>query len=204
MNQESKPFAKRRKTNLGLTAAACAVFVAGMVGMSFAAVPLYRLFCAATGYGGTTQKASFAPDAALDRVITVRFDANIVNGLGWSFRPLQREVKVKVGEVGKALFAAENRGARETAGTAVFNVAPGEAGAYFNKIACFCFSKQTLAPGQLIDMPVTFFIDPAIAADGDLDHLDTITLSYTFYPAEPNAPAKPLAAAPSAEQEKPL
>jgi cytochrome c oxidase assembly protein subunit 11 len=179
--------------NLGLTAAACAVFVAGMVGMSFAAVPLYRVFCQVTGYGGTTQRADRAPDTTVDRIITVRFDANVGNGLGWSFRPLQRSVKVKLGEVGEVSFRAENRTGAPTAGSAVFNVAPGEAGLYFNKIACFCFTEQELAPGEAIDMPVTFFVDPALAADPDLGPTNTITLSYTFYPSA--EPEKPVAAA---------
>jgi len=183
----------RRQPNIGLTAAACAVFVAGMVGMSFAAVPLYALFCQVTGYGGTTQRADAAPAATLDRAITVRFDANVGNGLGWSFRPQTRAVKVKLGEIGEAVYVAENRTRGVTTGSAVFNVAPGEAGAYFNKIACFCFTEQTLAAGERVEMPVTFFVDPAIAEDADLRGVNTITLSYTFYPAA--EAAKPLAAA---------
>ncbi|MCR4282451.1 MAG: cytochrome c oxidase assembly protein [Bauldia sp.] len=179
--------------NLGLSAAACAVFVAGMVGVTFAAVPLYRVFCQATGYGGTTQKAETAPAATLDRVVTVRFDANVGNGLGWSFRPLVREVKVRLGEVGRVSFFAENRMNRVSTGAAAFNVAPGEVGVYFNKIACFCFNEQTLAAGERVEMPVTFFVDPAFADDPDLGGTDTITLSYTFYPS--TVPARPVAAA---------
>jgi len=174
----------RRKSRLGLTAAACAVFVAGMVGVAFAAVPLYQIFCQVTGYGGTTQRAARAPQA-IDRPVTVRFDANIANGLGWSFRPLTRQVRLKVGEVGQAVFVAENRTDHRTSGTAAFNVSPLEAGVYFNKIACFCFSDQTLGPGESAELPVTFFVAPAIAEDEDLDSVYTITLSYTFYPAEP-------------------
>jgi cytochrome c oxidase assembly protein subunit 11 len=165
-----------------LTAGACAVFVAAMVGMAFAAVPLYRLFCQVTGLAGTTQRADAAPDAAIARDIAVRFDANVGNGLGWSFRPLTRSVGIKVGEVGEAVFVAENRTGQPTTGTAVFNVTPLEAGAYFNKIACFCFDEQTLEPGERLEMPVTFFVDPAIAEDCDMDSVRTITLSYTFYP----------------------
>ena len=165
-----------------LTAAACAVFVAAMVGMAFAAVPLYEIFCQVTGLAGTTQRADAAPESAIDRDISVRFDANIGNGLGWSFRPLTRSVEIKVGEVGEAVFVAENRTGLPTTGTAVFNVTPLEAGAYFNKIACFCFDEQTLQPGERIEMPVTFFVDPAIAENGDMDSVRTITLSYTFYP----------------------
>ncbi|MCP4381147.1 MAG: cytochrome c oxidase assembly protein [Hyphomicrobiales bacterium] len=169
---------------MGLTAALCAVFVAGMVGMSFAAVPLYRLFCQVTGYGGTTQQAEAAPTNVLDRSMSVRFDANIANGLGWSFRPAVRQVDIKVGETGEVTFIAENRGTRTTTGTAVFNVSPLLVGAYFNKIACFCFTEQTLAPGESVEMPVTFFIDPAIQESRDLNSVHTVTLSYTFYPAE--------------------
>jgi cytochrome c oxidase assembly protein subunit 11 len=165
-----------------LTAAACAVFVAAMVGMAFAAVPFYRLFCQITGLAGTTQRADAAPEAAIARDVSVRFDANVGNGLGWSFRPLTRSVEIKVGEVGEAVFVAENRTGQPTTGTAVFNVTPLEAGAYFNKIACFCFDEQTLEPGERLEMPVTFFVDPAIAEDGDMDSVRTITLSYTFYP----------------------
>jgi cytochrome c oxidase assembly protein subunit 11 len=167
-----------------LTAGACAVFVAAMVGMAFAAVPLYRLLCQVTGLAGTTQRADAAPEAAIARDVSVRFDANVGNGLGWSFRPLARSVEIKVGEVGEAVFVAENRTGQPTTGTAVFNVTPLEAGAYFNKIACFCFDEQTLQPGERLDMPVTFFVDPAIAEDSDLDSVRTITLSYTFYPVE--------------------
>jgi cytochrome c oxidase assembly protein subunit 11 len=184
---------RRTQRNIGLTAAACAVFVAGMVGMSFAAVPLFALFCQVTGYGGTTQRADAAPEATLDRTITIRFDANVGNGLGWSFRPAVREVKVKLGEIGEVAYIAENRTRGVTTGSAVFNVAPGEAGLYFNKIACFCFTEQTLRPGERVEMPVTFFVDPAIAEDADLRGVNTITLSYTFFPA--TAPAQPLAAA---------
>jgi cytochrome c oxidase assembly protein subunit 11 len=172
------------RSRIALTAVACAVFVAGMVGMAFAAVPLYRLFCQITGLAGTTQQADAAPEATLDRRVSVRFDANIGNGLGWGFRPVTRSVEIKVGEVGEAVFTAENRSDRPTTGTAVFNVTPLEVGAYFNKIACFCFDEQTLEPGETIEMPVTFFVDPAIADDPDFDHVRTITLSYTFYPVE--------------------
>lgn len=178
--------------NLGITAAACVVFVAGMVGASFAAAPLYSLFCQVTGYGGTTQRAEAAPDTISDRWVTVRFDSNIANGLGWSFRPLQREVRVRLGEIGEAKFVAENRMPTASTGTAGFNVAPGEAGLYFNKMACFCFTEQTLQPGERVEMPVTFFVDPSMIDDVDLANVNTITLSYTFYPSA--TPAKPVAA----------
>jgi cytochrome c oxidase assembly protein subunit 11 len=196
MTSETNHRPRPGKASLGVTAAACAVFVAGMVGAAFASAPLYRIFCQVTGYGGVTQRASAAPTEVLARTTTIRFDANIGNGLGWSFRPLVREMKVKVGEVAKADFRVENRMDRTTTGTAAFNVAPGEAGAYFSKIACFCFTAQTLKPGEVADLPVTFFVDPAIAKEPELDSVDTITLSYTFYPAPDAAqPAKPVAAA---------
>jgi cytochrome c oxidase assembly protein subunit 11 len=184
---------KAATSGLGLTAAVCVVFVAFMVGMSFAAVPLYRIFCQATGFDGTTQRADAAPGRSLDRQITVRFDGNVANGLGWNFRPRERQVTLRVGDVAEVAFLAENRGASASTGTATFNVTPDSAGAYFNKIACFCFTEQTLAAGQSLDMPVQFFVDPAIADDRELDHVDTITLSYTFFPAAAPAP-KPLAA----------
>jgi cytochrome c oxidase assembly protein subunit 11 len=190
-------------SRVGLTAAACVVFVAFMVGMSFAAVPLYRIFCQVTGFDGTTQRADAAPDRALDREITVRFDGNVANGLGWSFRPLERQVRLRIGEVAEVAFLAENRGTSASTGAATFNVTPNTAGAYFNKIACFCFTEQTLAASQSLDMPVQFFVDPAIADDPELDHVDTITLSYTFFPAANPAP-KPLAAAAPAETRNPL
>ena len=192
--------APRRRMNFGVTAAACGVFVVAMVGASFAAVPLYRIFCQATGYGGTTRVARAAPKTVRDRVVTVRFDSNISNNLGWSFRPLQREVQVKLGEVGTVSFRAENRTTETETGTAAFNVAPDQAGAYFNKIACFCFTDRTLKPGEKTDLGVTFFVDPAYADDPNLQNITTITLSYSFYPARP----KPVASAATTSAANPL
>jgi cytochrome c oxidase assembly protein subunit 11 len=184
------------RSRAGLTAALCAVFVAGMVGMAFAAVPLYKIFCQVTGYGGTTQRAERAPGEEDSRVVTVRFDANTGNDLGWSFRPAQRDMKVRVGEVAEATFIAENRGAKTTSGVASFNVSPGEAGLYFNKISCFCFTTQTLAAGEKRDLKVQFFVDPSIVRDHEMDSTDTITLSYSLYPAPADAvQARPVAAA---------
>ena len=183
----------------GLVAALCVVFVAAMVGMSFAAVPLYRIFCQVTGYAGTVRQAYAAPEKAIERTVTVRFDTNIGNGLGWSFRPVERAVTIRVGDVKQVTFLAENRGAVPTTGRASFNVQPDGAGAYFNKLSCFCFTDQTLAAGEKIEMPVVFFVDPAMAQDPDLDGIDTITLSYSFFPSD--VPAKPVAAAaPSADR----
>jgi cytochrome c oxidase assembly protein subunit 11 len=188
-----------RGGNHGLIAALCVVFVAAMVGASFAAVPLYRIFCQVTGYQGTVRQAYAAPEKSIERTVTIRFDTNIANGLGWSFRPSERSVTIKVGEVKQVTFLAENRNNIPTTGRASFNVQPDVAGAYFNKLACFCFTDQTLAAGQKVEMPVVFFVDPAMARDPDLDGIDTITLSYSFFPSE--APSKPIAAAsPSADR----
>lgn len=164
--------------------AGCVVAVGGMVGLSFAAVPLYDLFCRVTGYGGTTQVSAVAPGDVLDRVITVRFDASTNVALPWRFSPEQRSIDIRVGETAMAFYAAENRSEKRTVGTATFNVTPLKAGQYFNKTQCFCFTEQVLEPGQSVDMPVSFYVDPAIAQDRNLDDVDTITLSYTFYPME--------------------
>ena len=201
------PRATKARLSFGVTAAACAVFVAAMVGASFAAVPLYRIFCQATGYNGTVRRAEAAPAKVLDRMVTVRFDANVGNGLGWTFKPDQREVKIKLGAIGTMAFRAENLMATTSTGSAVFNVSPDVAGAYFNKIACFCFTDQTLSPHRPAELPVTFFVDPAMLSDVDMSNIDTITLSYTFYPAAPPAEAKapkPVAAIATAGAANPL
>jgi cytochrome c oxidase assembly protein subunit 11 len=177
----------------GLTAAACGVFVLTMLGAAFASVPLYDMFCKVTGYGGTPVRADSAPEEAIARTITVRFDGNVANGIGWAFRPEQRQVKVKVGEIHQVNFFAENRTDHVSTGTATFNVTPELTGQYFNKIACFCFTSQTLKPGERGEMPVTFFIDPAIDDNAQARFIDTITLSYTFFPSSEETPA-PVAA----------
>ena len=165
-------------------AAIAGLAAAGMVGMAYAAVPLYQIFCQVTGYGGTTQSAEAASATTIDRDITIRFDANTARNMGWSFRPAQREVTLKVGENGLAYYEARSLVSRRTAGTATFNVTPVQAGAYFTKVDCFCFTEQVLDPGQTAQMPVSFFVDPAIADDPELDSVSTITLSYTFFPSE--------------------
>jgi cytochrome c oxidase assembly protein subunit 11 len=182
----------RRQRSSHMTALICVAVIAGMVGLSFAAVPLYALFCQVTGFGGTTQRADGPAGKVLDRKVTIRFDANI-NGLDWRFRPVTRTVTLRVGETGEAIFRAENPGDVPLTGTATFNVTPEQVGAYFTKIACFCFTEQTLQPGEKLDMPVIFYVDPAIAEDDELDYVQTITLSYTFFPAERRGPA-PVAA----------
>ena len=161
--------------------------VAGMVGLAYASVPLYRLFCQVTGYGGTPGVAAAAPGlvaAAAERVITVRFDATVNSGLPWHFEPVQRTLTVRPGEEALAFYRARNRGRAPLTGVATFNVTPLKAGAYFDKLDCFCFTEQRLEPGRVVDMPVSFFIDPAIVEDRNLDDVDTITLSYTFFRAE--------------------
>jgi cytochrome c oxidase assembly protein subunit 11 len=162
-----------------------------MVGGAYAAVPFYKAFCQATGFGGTTQRALKAPDQATDKFISVRFDANMSSGLGWSFQARQTVMKVKIGEQNIAYFDATNTGSRETTGSAVYNVTPPAAGQYFDKIQCFCFTKHTLKPGETSEFPVTFFVDPAILEDADGRGIEEITLSYTFYPADaPQVQAK--------------
>jgi cytochrome c oxidase assembly protein subunit 11 len=155
--------------------------VAAMLGLAFASVPLYRLFCQATGYGGTPQRADRGPDQVLDRTIRIRFDANVDSGLPWSFEPVQQLMDVKIGEQALAFFKATNKGSTPITGTAIFNVAPELGGRYFTKIQCFCFKQQTLAPGATAEMPVIFFVDPKILEDDDTKNISEITLSYTFY-----------------------
>ncbi|GIK99865.1 MAG: hypothetical protein BroJett029_40740 [Alphaproteobacteria bacterium] len=164
--------------------------VAGMVGLAYASVPLYRLFCQVTGYGGTTQRAEAASEVVADRKITVRFNADVNSRLPWRFAPEQREVTLAIGETGLAFYRATNQSAETVTGTATFNVTPFKAGPYFNKIECFCFTEQALEPGQSVDMPVTFFVDPAILEDPDLADVHTITLSYTFFRAQADGAAE--------------
>jgi cytochrome c oxidase assembly protein subunit 11 len=162
-------------------AAGLLLLTAVMVGLSFAAVPLYKLFCQVTGYAGTTQRADAAPTTVLDREILLRFDATVSTDLPWTFHPVQHTMRLKIGENSLGFYKAANNSSAPVTGTATFNVTPEIAGAYFNKIECFCFTEQTLQPGQSVDMPVSFFIDPAIADDPDAKDLREITLSYTFF-----------------------
>ena len=172
--------AKRKN---GKTALIMAVIVAAMVGLAFASSPLYRAFCEATGFDGTTQRADKAPGAIAGQV-GVRFDANIQPGLPWRFEPEQTTVRIKPGAQTKIFYRAQNLSARTWTGQAVYNVSPDQVGKYFKKIQCFCFTEQTLKAGETVDMPVVFFVDPAIKKDPDTRDIDEITLSYTFYPVE--------------------
>ena len=165
----------------GRTALGLAALVAVMVGLSFAAVPLYRIFCQKTGWAGTPQRAAVAPNTIAPETVTVRFDANVTQGLPWSFEPVQPELALHVGESRLALFRAVNRSNETITGSAVFNVSPDIMGQYFTKVQCFCFTEQTLKPGEAVEMPVSFFIDPAILEDRDAKTVRDMTLSYTFY-----------------------
>lgn len=160
----------------------CGSIVVAMVGLAYASVPLYRLFCQITGFAGTTQKAIAPSTVVLDRKVTVRFDANTAPGLPWSFEPVENKMELKVGENGLAIYRASNRSNVPVIGTATFNVTPEQAGGFFNKLQCFCFQEQRLEPGETVDMPVSFFVDPAMVDDADGRHIRTITLSYTFHP----------------------
>jgi cytochrome c oxidase assembly protein subunit 11 len=155
----------------------------GMLGMSYAAVPLYQLFCQVTGYGGTTQRVTTPADRILDRTMSIRFDAN-VNGLSWSFEPVVRTVDVRIGESTLAFYRATNLTDQPLVGTSTFNVSPDIAGSFFNKMECFCFKEQRLEPGESIEMPVSFYVDPSLVDDKDARKLQQITLSYTFFPVD--------------------
>jgi cytochrome c oxidase assembly protein subunit 11 len=169
-----------RNLRTGLLMGALAV---SMVGVSFAAVPLYQIFCQVTGFGGTPVRAEAAP-GAVEGEIGVRFDANIDPALPWKFEPVKSSIRIHPGKKTTALYRSMNYTARPTTGRAVFNVSPALAGQYFSKIECFCFTEQTLKGGETADMPVVFFVDPKIAEDPATKHIDEITLSYTFYPVE--------------------
>ena len=183
----SQVTASRKNTNR-VVAFVCLAFFGGMIGMAYAAVPLYKMFCQATGYGGTTQRAEKQyAGRILDRDITVRFDAN-TNGIPWQFQPVARSVTIKIGETTQAHYSATNKFDRAVTGRATFNVQPELAGPYFNKVECFCFTDTTLKPGETLDMPVVFYVDPDIVNVPELKDLKTITLSYTMFPVEKNKP----------------
>jgi cytochrome c oxidase assembly protein subunit 11 len=166
----------------GRVVAVCGLLVVSMAGLSFAAVPLYRLYCQVTGYQGTTQRAEKASDVVLDRSVKVHFDANVAAGLPWTFEPMQNSLDVKVGENALVFYKATNKSAKATVGTAVFNVAPDAVGTHFQKVQCFCFTEQRLEPGQSMEMAVSFFVDPAFTTDEETTRLSELTLSYSFYP----------------------
>ena len=174
------PVVRRRLGNGGTAAVLVGVFVA-MVGLAYAAVPLYDLFCRVTGFGGTTRVASAGSATISERLIAVRFNADVARGMPWQFQPIEREVALRIGETGFARYRATNPTDQAIVGTATYNVTPQKAGRYFAKIACFCFTEQRLEPGETVEMGVQFFVDPAILEDPNLDDVKTITLSYTLF-----------------------
>ncbi|HEY8268481.1 MAG TPA: cytochrome c oxidase assembly protein [Xanthobacteraceae bacterium] len=180
---QAHELAELRKRHLRV-AFACGAFVGVMLAVSFAAVPLYDWFCRTTGFDGTPLIARTAPKESIERKIIVRFDANVAPGLAWTFTPGQHEIEIKVGETLLVHYLAQNSAAQESIGTATYNVSPPVAAAYFNKLECFCFTEQRLKAGERIEMPVAFFLDPAIDKDRELDGIREITLSYTFFPAK--------------------
>ena len=191
---DDKAAPRRTLSRDAVVASICGFVVVFMIGASYAAVPFYDWFCRATGFNGTTQVATSAPaEGPLARRISVRFDANVGPGLPWKFEPEQNEIEVRIGEVVTVFYTVTNQAARATTGVAAYNVAPLTVGAYFQKINCFCFTEQTMDPGEKREMPVVFYVDPALAKDSENDGLNTITLSYTFYPVREVAP-KPVAA----------
>ena len=189
MNTPDAPDPKRRRRDLAV-AGACGVFAALMVGMAYAAVPLYDWFCRTTGFAGTPRVATAAPGQVMDRKIIVRFDANVTGGLPWHFAPEKPFIEVRVGEVFTVNYLVVNQSARETFGQASYNVLPSTVGAYFSKINCFCFTEQRLGPGEKREMPVVFFIDPELAKDAEHDSLNTITLSYTMFQVRRSDPQR--------------
>jgi len=186
----SQPADRLRRRDV-IVAATCGLCVAAMVSAAYAAVPLYNWFCRTTGFNGTTQVATSAPSGALGHTITVRFDANLGPGLPWRFEPEQNSIEVKLGEVVTVNYRVINQAARPITASAAYNVTPLNVGAYFQKINCFCFTEQSLKAGETRDMAVVFYVDPSMAKDPDGADVNTITLSYTFYPQR--EPTRPLA-----------
>jgi cytochrome c oxidase assembly protein subunit 11 len=193
-NPSDRPPARRRIGRNGGVALICGVVFLAMVGAAFAAIPFYRAFCQVTGYGGTVRKAEAAPGAVLDQTLDIHFDTN-VRGLPWDFTAEQNAQTVRIGETKVALFKVTNHSDKPLTARAVFNVAPEQAGVYFRKLSCFCFSDQTVAAGATVEMPVLYFVDPKYAQDFETRNGQTITLSYTFFPAtDVKAPAAAKAA----------
>lgn len=197
MREESvvRPDAKEAARRNRTVVIACGAFVTAMVGMAYAAVPLYDMFCRVTGYNGTTQRVEQASDRVLDQTIRVEFDANSAQTLGWKFEAVDKAVTPRIGETMQINYRVTNTNAQTETGKAVFNVTPMVAGAYFNKLQCFCFTDITLKPGETRDMPVVFFVDPDIVNTPETKDLKVLTLSYTFYPSDkpkPVADAKPV------------
>ena len=199
MNEPMPRHPKRLRRDV-MIAAGCGVFVAAMVGAAYAAVPLYNMFCRATGFGGTTQVSTSAPAHELGRELTIRFDSNVAAGLPWKFVPEQNSIRLHIGEVATVHYKVINEAARMITAQASYNVTPTTVGAYFDKINCFCFTEQTLQAGETREMTVVFYVDPKIVDDRDQDPLNTITLSYTFYRLPDSE--RPVAEAPDTKSSK--
>lgn len=185
--ERAAPAKTRSAAGYWVVVLVCLGFIGGMGGMTYASVPLYKVFCSLTGFGGATRTAEDGPlPTPIDVKMEIRFDANVAKGLPWAFAPLQKSMTVQVGASSLAHYSAENRSDAETYANATYNVMPAQAGAYFVKLQCFCFNEQTLGPHEKADMPVVFYVDPDIMKDPDLQGVKTITLSYTFFPATPS------------------
>lgn len=195
MSQTPAPAPRSKARRQGVVAFGVLGAALLMLGASFAAVPLYRLFCQATGYGGTPQVAKSAPDLRGERTLTVHLDANIAPGLPWRFEPEASSVKARTGETVTVFYKLTNLSDEPTAGTAMYNVSPDAAGAWFNKIACFCFEELKVGPRESLDLPVVFFLDPQLEKDETMQKIEAVTLSYTFFGAKQNAPKAAAAAA---------
>lgn len=196
----ARPPSAELARRIRVTALGCVGFAAAMVGLAYASAPLYDLFCKVTGYDGTPRIGSAAASRLLDRTISVRFDGNVAPGLSWQFAPETAQVEAKLGETKTVFYRVRNDGPTAKSGIATFNVQPGQAGAFFVKLQCFCFTEQTLQPGETMDFPVAFYIDPSLADDANLKDLSSITLSYTYFPAkngEPVATSSAVATAPN-------
>jgi cytochrome c oxidase assembly protein subunit 11 len=196
---QTKPSSNAQHRRHRAVALWCALAAAGMVGASYAAVPLYRIFCQATGYDGTPRVATKPSSTVLDRTIVVRFDTNVAPGMPWRFEPVKKTMTVKIGENALAFFRAKNLSDHTVHGSATFNVFPEQAAVFFNKVQCFCFTEQVLEAGESVEMPVSFFIDPQIVADKDAGSTTHLTLSYTFFPVKP----KPGLASPGPDAARP-
>ncbi|MCB8820345.1 cytochrome c oxidase assembly protein [Microvirga rosea] len=182
--------------NIRRTVVGCAAAAVGMIGLAYASVPLYDLFCKATGFDGTPSIRTANDSQVLDREIAIRFDSNVAPGLNWRFAPEKPEIKVKLGETTTVLYKVTNAGDKPTTGIATYNVQPDLAGSYFSKLECFCFTEQTLQPGETIESAVVFYVDPRILQDSDVKDLSSITLSYTYFPSKGGKPVAEVATSP--------
>jgi len=188
MSAAPQPHNRQSPKGHARTALICAGIAMGMTGLSFAAVPLYDMFCKATGFGGTPKVGTAGAGTILDRTMSVRFDANVAPGLGWKFEPESPEISLRVGETKTVFYKITNRTDRASTGIASYNIAPEKGAAFFVKIQCFCFTEHTLQPGESLEAPVVFYIDPEIAANREMDALKAITLSYTYFAAKAGQP----------------